>query len=66
VHVRHPSYRLVTNADAPFPSGTSEHEWRLTRGRHADDVNAEVREAVDQNGYSLFRIGLSLPELPKP
>jgi hypothetical protein len=35
-------------------------EWRLTRSRHADDVNAEVREAVDRDGYSLFRIGLSL------
>ncbi|MEH2569539.1 hypothetical protein [Bradyrhizobium sp. AZCC 2289] len=50
----------MTEADAPFPSGTSEDKWRLTRGRHADDVNAEVRDAVDQNGYSLFRIGLSL------
>jgi hypothetical protein len=58
VHVRHPGYRLATRANAPFPCGTSEHEWRLTRSRHADDVNAEVREAVDQNGYSLFRIGL--------
>jgi hypothetical protein len=64
VHVRHPGYRLVTRADAPFPSGT-EDEWRLTRGRHSDDVNAEVRDAVDQNGYSLFRIGLSLSEIPK-
>jgi hypothetical protein len=64
VHVRHPSYRLVTRADVPFPSGASESEWRLTRSRHADDVNAEVREAVDRDGYSLFRIGLSLAEIP--
>jgi len=55
----------VTKADAPFPSGASEDEWRLTRGRHADDVTAEVQDAVDQNGYSLFRIGLSLSEIPK-
>jgi hypothetical protein len=54
VHVRHPSYRLVTRADAPFPDGTSESEWRLTRSRHSDDVNAEVREAIDRDGYSLF------------
>ena len=65
VHVRHPSYRLVTRADVPFPSDTSEDEWRLTRSREAGDVNAEVREAVDQNGYSLFRIGLSLSEIPE-
>jgi len=24
-----------------------------------------VREAVDRDGYSLFRIGLSLSEIPK-
>jgi hypothetical protein len=66
VHVRHPTYRLVIKADAPFPLDTDESEWRLTRSRHADDVNAEVRDAVDRDGYSLFRIGLSLSEIPKP
>ncbi|KWV54289.1 hypothetical protein AS156_00735 [Bradyrhizobium macuxiense] len=65
VHVRHPTYRLVVKADAPFPSAASESEWRLTRTRGADDVNPEVREAVDRGGYSLFRIGLSLTEIPK-
>lgn len=64
VHVRHPAYRLVVRADAPFPSGTNEDEWRITRSRDAADVNAEVREAVDRDGYSLFRIGLSLSEIP--
>jgi len=49
----------------PFPSGTSEDEWKLTRSREAGDVNTEVREAVDRDGYSLFRIGLSLSEIPK-
>jgi hypothetical protein len=53
----------VKRADAPFPSGTRESEWRLTRSRHSDD--AEVREAVDLDGYSLFQIGLSLAEIPK-
>ena len=53
-------------ADAPFPSGASEDDWRLTRSREAGDVNAEVRDAVDQTGYSLFRIGLSLSEIPGP
>jgi hypothetical protein len=65
VHVRHPSYRLVTRADAPFPDGTTESEWRLTRSRHAGDVNAEVREAVDRDGCALCRIGLLLSEIPK-
>lgn len=66
VHVRHPAYRLVVKADAPFPSGTSESEWTLTRTREAGDVNAEVRDAVERDGYSLFRIGLSLSEIPEP
>jgi hypothetical protein len=66
VHVRHPSYRLVIKADAPFPSGASEHDWRFTRAREAGDVNAEVRDAVNQTGYSLFQIGLSLSEISKP
>ena len=65
MHVRHPDYRLVVKADAPFPEGTSEDEGRLTRSRQAGDVNAEVREAVERDGYSLFKIGLSLSELPK-
>ena len=65
MYVRHPGYRLVTSADAPFPSGTDESEWRLTRSRHSDDVNADVREAVDRDGYALFRIGLSLAEIPE-
>jgi hypothetical protein len=65
VHVRHDTYRLVVRADALFPSETSEAEWRRTRVREAADVNAEVREAVERDGYSLFRIGLSLSEIPK-
>jgi hypothetical protein len=65
VHLRHPDYRLVVKADAPFPEGTSEDEGRLTRSRQAGDVNAEVREAVERDRYSLFKIGLSLSELPK-
>ena len=66
VHRRHPAYRLVTMAGQPFPAGTSESDWRQTRTRDADDVNAEVREAIAHDGYSLFQIGLSLSDLPKP
>lgn len=65
MHVRFPDYRLVVKADAPFPHETREEEWRFTRSRDAGDVNSEVREAVDRDGYSLFRIGLSLSEIPK-
>ncbi len=50
----------MISADAPFPSGASETDWRHTNDREASDVNAQVREAVDRDGYSLFEIGLSL------
>ena len=56
----------MTKADAPFPTGTSEEDWQHTRSREAADVNAEVREAVDRDGYSLFKIGLLLSEIPGP
>ena len=65
VHVRHPDYRLVVKAGARFPSATSESDWEMTRSREAADVNAEIREAVDRDGYSLFRLGLLLSDLPE-
>ena len=64
MHVRHSTCRLVVKAGAPFPDLTNESEWRLTRSRHSDDVKAELRDAIDRNGLSLFRIGLSLSEIP--
>jgi hypothetical protein len=57
-HRRHPDSRLAISADAAFPSGASEGDWRLTRSREASDVNSEVREAVLRDGCFLFRIGL--------
>lgn len=66
MHRRLPAYRLVVKADVPFPEDAREDEWRMTRERAAADVNAEVRDAVDSHGYSLFKIGLSLSEIPQP
>jgi hypothetical protein len=56
VHLRHPDYRLVISSYAPFPSCASEADWRHTRSREASDVNAEVRDAVARDGYSLSDI----------
>jgi hypothetical protein len=56
---------MVIKADAPFPAGASEADWRWTWWRDAGEANAEVRDAVNRNGYSLFRIGLSFSDLPK-
>jgi hypothetical protein len=57
--VRHPAYRLVMKADAPFPKGTSENEWQLTRA--AKRMPKCARRSTD--GCSLFRIGHSLSEI---
>jgi hypothetical protein len=43
----------------PKPTGAT------TAAREAGDVNAEERDAVARDGYSLFRIGLSLSDIPK-
>jgi len=66
VHIEHPNYRLVVRAKRPFPLETSKEHWRLTRRREADDVNAEIRNAVDCHGCALFGRGLALSELPNP
>ena len=63
VHVRHPAYR--PGGESGRAVSIRHQQRKLTRSREAGDVNAEVREAVDRDGYSLFRIGLSLAEIPK-
>jgi hypothetical protein len=45
MHVRHPSDRLVTCANAPFPSGTQESEWRTTRSRHSGIIKRSFAPA---------------------
>ncbi|WP_068875235.1 MULTISPECIES: hypothetical protein [unclassified Phenylobacterium] len=64
VHRRHPAFRLVVRADRPFPPAAIEADWRDTRIRDEADVNDQVRQDVMRDGYSLFRIGLSLADLP--
>lgn len=50
--------------EQPLPFETSQAQRRLTRRHGTDDVNTAVREAVDRDGYGLFRIELSLSEIP--
>jgi hypothetical protein len=64
LHVRHPAFRLVVKARA-VPAGHERSRVDAQGVREAADVNAEVREPVDRDGYSLFRIGLSLSETRK-
>jgi hypothetical protein len=62
VQAHHPSNRLMRD-EQPLPE-TSQAQRRLTRRHGTDDLNAAVREAVDRDGYALFRIRLSLSEMP--
>ncbi|KCZ94072.1 hypothetical protein [Hyphomonas johnsonii] len=63
VHRRAPTYRLVIHADAPFPAESPASDWTLTRTRTPEDTNPDVRAAIDETGYCLFRIGLRFDEI---
>lgn len=57
VHKTVPLWRLVIRKSKGFPPETSADEWRFTRGRTAEDTNVEVREMIEADGYSLFKVG---------
>jgi hypothetical protein len=63
VQAHHPSNRLMRD-EQPLRSETSQAQRRLMRRHGTDDVSAAVREAVDRDGYAMFRIRLSLSEMP--
>ena len=62
-HHTKPDYRMVLKASDPFPAETRETNWDETRTREDDDVNPDVKAEIEQKGYSLFRINLSLNEI---
>lgn len=57
VHRHVPRWRLVIRSDLGFPEETTADEWRFTRARLADDTNVEVRDMIEADGYSLFKVG---------
>ena len=57
VHKTVPLWRLVISKTKGFPAETSSDEWRFTRARTAEDTNVEVREMIEADGYSLFKVG---------
>ena len=57
VHKTVPLWRLVIRKSKGFPPETTAEEWRFTRGRTAEDTNVEVREMIEADGYSLFKVG---------
>lgn len=63
-HRMYPQFRMVLKEPAPFPPETTEAEWELTRIREKDDVNPDVRTEIAEKGYSLFKIGISIEEIP--
>ena len=57
VHKTVPLWRLVIHEAKGFPAETNAEEWRFTRARTADDTNVEVRDMIEADGYSLFKVG---------
>lgn len=57
VHRDLPAWRMVCRNDLGVPDQTTEAEWQFTRARDAADTNPDVRQEVDAQGYSLFRLG---------
>ena len=48
---------------AGFPAATSADQWTFSRARSAEDTNADVRDAVEAEGYCLFKIGARFSDL---
>jgi hypothetical protein len=58
-HRTEKSWRLVLDGAKPRPAEFDPGEWEFTRERTADDTNPDVRQACDEMGYCLFKIGAS-------
>jgi len=63
VHLTKPAYRLVIAEGAGFPAGAHEEDWRHTFTREREDTAADLARLVDDTGYRLFKIGLTLDEI---
>lgn len=63
VHLTKSAYRLVIAEGAGFPAGAREEDWRHTFTREREDTAADVARLVDDTGYCLFKIGLTLDEI---
>lgn len=65
VHRQKPAYRLVTAEGAAFPAEGREADWRFTLARERQDTAPDVARLVDETGYCLFKIGLTLEEIDR-
>lgn len=63
VHRMLPAWRLAIRDGAGFPAATTAEQWTFTRARPADDTNADVRDAVEAEGFCLFKIGARFSDL---
>lgn len=43
--------------DRGLPPQTTADQWELTRARAPEDVNPDVRDQADRQGWSLFKLG---------
>lgn len=65
VHRTKPAYRLVTAEGAAFPEEARESDWLFTLTRDRSDTAPDVARLVDETGYCLFKIGLTLGEMER-
>lgn len=56
-------YRLVVGQDRAMPEGTVASDWELVRTRPAELLSEDGRKQVDDDGYALIRVNLTLDEL---
>lgn len=63
MHVRRPEYRMVIATGGPMPKGTRTEDWTLLKTRPADRLSEGGRRIVDEEGYAIIRVHVSLGEL---
>ena len=63
VHREAIPWRLVLKEGGRRPPEVVESDWQLTRRRAPEDTNEDVRRAVDEHGYCLFKIGGTFEEV---
>jgi hypothetical protein len=62
-HKRLGAYWLVVPDGVPMPEGIRAEDWELVRKRPADRLSNSGRKQVEDEGYAIIRVNVSLEEL---
>lgn len=63
MHRHLPQFRMVLPKGGPMPSGTTADDWELVRTRPAALLSVDGRRQVDQDGYAIIRVNVTIAEL---